>query len=434
MGFLVNIGYRFLLPSSVTAGGSIILCSAMPIHQLLRRKINHRYPHMQSRLFDPQLYLASLDAASARGHCAVLASYPWFGVTGLKPYDSKAQRQSDWRANAKKTIASHWTRRLIDDPGSMLEVVKECVEFQVKIGCWAVILPGPLSVDPAADYSQELAWLDAGIAVVRETPDLNLPIFATVAVSDICLRHEEPLNNRFLDLLLDAVSAREVDGVYIVLEQASEPNNTRHCGSTRPLGSILRLVHEFSQDSGLRVGVNFVGAYGLACESAGAEFWASGWYKSLYRLRLADRLARGRAYPKYWSYPAAIDVHLESEFDSLNASGLVGQIADKTSASLGLLSAASSGTPAANVPAWRYALSNVSAAREHFLISCVQADLSHSKALSKARVDLIADWLRKAAGLAVKVASALGPTAATQTSHVQAWRDAFTGFRQDHSV
>lgn len=434
MGFLVNVGYTFLLPPTIAADGSIILCSAMPMHQLLRRKIDHRYPHMQSRLFDPQLYLASLNAASAKRHCAILGSYPWFGVTGLKGYDSKMQKQSQWREYAEKTIPSVWTRKLIDDPDTIREVVKECVDYQIKIGCWAVILPSPLSVDPAADYSQELAWLDAGIAVIRDTPGFEHPVFATVAVSDICLRHEEPLKNRFLDLVLDAVSAREIEGVYIVLEQASEPGDTRHCGSTRSLGSILRLVNEFSWDSDLRVGVNFLGAYGMACEAAGAEFWASGWYKSLYRLRLADKLVGGRAYPKFWSYPAAIDVHLENEFDRIVNAGLIGQIADATSASNGLLSAASSGTPAANVPAWRYALSNVTAASEHFLISCGNANSAHSQASGKARIDLAENWLNDAIAAALKVAAALGPTAVTQTAHVQAWRDAFTGFRQDHNA
>lgn len=434
MGFLVNIGYKFPLPPSITPDGSIILCSAMPMHQLLRRRIDHRYPHMQSRLFDPQLYLTDLEATSAPRHCAILASYPWFGVSGLKEYDSKQQKQSEWRKYAVKTIPTVWPRQLIEDATTVRDVAKDCLEFQIKIGCWAAILPGPLSVDPATDYSQELAWLDAGIAAAREIEDFELPLFATIAVSDICLRHEEPLKNAFLDLVLDTVSAREVDGVYIVLEQASEPNNTRHCGSVRSLGSILRLAHEFSKDGDLRVGVNFIGAYGLVCESAGAEFWATGWYKSLYRLRLADKLVGGRAYPRFWSYPAAIDVHLENEFDSIVSAGLLAQIADNTSASNGLLSAAASGNPVANVPAWRYALSNVGAAREHFLVSCVQGEAMHSKQAGKARIDLAEKWLDRAAATSTAVATALGPTANTQTVHVQAWRDTLRGFRQDHNA
>ena len=200
------------------------------------------------------------------------------------------------------------------------------------------------------------------------------------------------------------------------------------------MGSILRLVQQFSQDSGLRVGVNFLGAFGLACEAAGAEFWASGWYKSLYRLRLADRLVGGRAYPKYWTYSAATDIHLDGEFDTLHASGLLRQFADTTPASNGLLAAAAAGVQAANVPAWRYAQSNVQASREHFLVSCVNAENLHSGVAGRAQRNLVEKWLRNAGGFASSIAAKLGPTAVTKTSHVQAWLDSFLLYRQDHNV
>ena len=104
MSFLANLGYRFALPGDATSAGSIVLASALTSHQLLRRRFN-QYPHMEQRLFDPQLYLATLDAGAARKHCAKLASYPWFGVDGVDAYLSGEQRLGGWQAATELRIA-----------------------------------------------------------------------------------------------------------------------------------------------------------------------------------------------------------------------------------------------------------------------------------------------------------------------------------------
>jgi hypothetical protein len=343
MSFWLNVGYRFEAPSSIVPDGSVLLCSAMPMHQLERRRIDKRYPHLRRRLFDPQLYLAGLDASESSEHCAKLASYPWFGVRGLVPYDSGLQNQKGWMATARARIPSLWSHNAPSDPATVRASVRECIEFQKRIGCESIILPAPLTADPATDFSQELVWLDSALERAREA-GVSVPVFATVAISDICLRYSEPGVNALLALILDSVSAREIDGVYLVLEQGSETADGRHVGNVRTLSSILHLAYLFATDCRLRVIVNFLGAFGLACEAVGAEGWASGWYKSLYRFRLADKLAGGRSFPTYWSYNCACDIHLERDFDVLNEEEFfLDRIADRTEASSGLLLAASRG-------------------------------------------------------------------------------------------
>ena len=47
MAFYVNLNNTFPRPASESIEGSVILASAMPMHQLERRRIDDRYPHME---------------------------------------------------------------------------------------------------------------------------------------------------------------------------------------------------------------------------------------------------------------------------------------------------------------------------------------------------------------------------------------------------
>lgn len=433
MSLLLNVGYQFAAPDGVVTNSSMLLASAMPAHQLLRRHMDARYPHLETRLFDPQLYLAGLDAAASSKHCAYLGSYSWFGVKGLVPYDSAAHTQKAWSEYAQSEIKTRWPRNAPSGQKAIEKAAQECVEFQKSIGCAAIILPSPLTVDPGTDYSGELAWVDAGLAVVAGERAAR-PVYATVAMTDICVRYSDPLRNSLLALILDTVSARGVDGVYLVVEQGSEPNDTRQCGSTRVLWSLLHLVHVLAHDSRLKVGVNFIGPFALACEAAGAEWWATGWYKSLYRVRIADKLAGGRSYPLYWSHAAATDIHLETDFDELRRGGLLSAISDRTTASAGLLDAAGKGVSVARVPQWRYAQSIVTAATAHYLLSALDAERRLTAARPATRPDKITEWLDNAFRVSERIARVLGRGGRTRLDHVQAWRDAFTSYRNDHKV
>ncbi|WP_420645421.1 hypothetical protein [Candidatus Leptofilum sp.] len=333
MAFYANLGYRFKAPNKTEVPlllhGSIILSSAIHMDQLVRRRnLEKQYPHMRRRLFDPQLYLAELDANESSGHCAKLATYPWFGIKDLDRYQSSIQKQSDWKKEIEKDIVKLWPRTTPTDPEIIKNSVAECIDIQCRLGCQAIILPSPLTQNVNSNYSRELVWLDAAIDYVAKAK-IRLPIYATIAISDNCLRSTEPFSNTLVDLILDTVSAREINGVYLVLEQDGAPNETRHCANVRVLRTILHMVHIFHHDCQIKVAVNFLGQFGLACLAAGADLWGSGWYKSVYRLRLRDKLGEGRARPSYWSYAAAMDIHLKNDFDVLNKTGAINTIIDR---------------------------------------------------------------------------------------------------------
>ncbi|PYX29580.1 MAG: hypothetical protein DMG80_14280, partial [Acidobacteria bacterium] len=348
----------------------------------------------------------------------------------------KHKKQGTWSAIANNAIPSLWMGSAPRDTGTIESSIGDCVDFQLRIGCQAVILPSPLTIDSATTYADELAWLDAGISYCRTLEGAKPPVYATVALQDITIRYADPTRNPLLDLILDAVSAREIQGVYVVVEQASEASDTRQCGSTRVLGAVLHVVHLFANEARLKVGVNFLGPFGLACEAAGAAWWASNWYKSLYRLRLADKLGGGRSYPLYWSYPAALDVHLETDFDSLVAApqGLFGRLQDQTSASDALLRAAAQNHRASVVPGWRYQQGNVAQAIEHYLLAAVRSDRELSALTGNARLDHVENWLKAAVAMTRPIRSALGQPPRTKTDHVLAWQDAFLAYRKAHNV
>ncbi len=432
MSFYANIGFRFSIPASVEPDDSIILASAMPYHQLERRKIN-KYPHLKNRLFDPQLYLAGLDTATSNEHCLKLATYPWFGVGGLGNYDSGQQTQQQWKTDALQRISSIWPRTHMTDERNIRGVVRDCIDFQIRFGCNSIILPSPLTVDLNSDFRDELLWLDLSLEYISGLSDFNIPIFASIALSDLCVNHLEPDSNALLSVILDSVSSREIDGVYIVLEQASSQAETRQCSSSRALSSILHLTHIFKNDCNLDVAVNFLGQFGLACQAAGASLWGSNWYKSLYRLRLADKIAGGRAYPSYWNYPSISDIHLENDFDQINRSGNLQKIADETDASQNLILAARNGIRSENVPAWEYRSGNISASLEHYLLSAINSDsVQHS--YTGHIQDFVQNWLQNALDNSKEIAGSLRNNYKTRFNHIEAWYDAFINYRELHNV
>ena len=432
MSFYASVGYKFPLPNNATADGSIILGSAMPMHQLLRRRRAH-HPHMERLVFDPQLYMATLTVQQAQKQCLRLASYPWFGVE-LPAYDSSQYSQKVWMANAEAQISTLWRAKPPSADHAVNKAVEEAIDFQVQLGCEAIILPSPLTADPASSYDTELDWLDRGVAYCR-SEHIGLPVYATIALADLCIRYVDPTSNPLLDTIIDAVSARGVNGVYIVVEQGGEPPDSRQCATKRTVWSALHMAHLMRIDCRIVPLANFFGGAGLLVSAASGGTWASGWYKSLYRLRFADLAQGGRAYPMFWTHSCASDIHLEHDFDRIVAAGLLGLISDNTTASHGLLAAAAQGVPVAGIPPWRFQQSNVETAAEHFYMSSLAAEQQLATLSSlQGRLDHVENWLTSAVLSCQRLAVAMGQGSKTRMSHVSAWHDALRAHRTTHQV
>lgn len=436
MAFLINIGDDFKINPNIHPDGCVIMPGLTPKLQLERRKF-HQFPLLQNRYFDPQLYCAGLDPNQSAGYCAKLATYPWFGAKSMGKYDSSKHKQGDWMKQIERNINKIWRRNPIDskkDPQLIEDVVRDCIDFQIRIGCKAIILPSPLTHDPNTDYSEELFWLDTALGYLKHVDNANIPVLATIAIRDSCLTFSDPPNNSLVDMILDSVAAREVDGVYLVIEQGGENDFTRNISNTRVLWSALHMTYLLKHEAGKQVGVNFFGTFGLALAAVGADFWASGWYKSRYRFRIADKIAGGLAYPSCWSNVALVDINLENDLDILWNDGLIMGRVERTEASKGLLDGLSQGYYVKHIPAWVYRPNNNTAAKEHFFQSICNTELIHNKLSGKSRIDYVHNWLRSAHEECKLIQQAIGSNAKTQTGHVQSWFTAFDLFRRDQNL
>jgi hypothetical protein len=405
------------------------------MHQLARRKIpkKNKPAHFGNRLLDPQLYLANLSAAESPKACQYLASYPWFGIEGLPTYDSAQISQREWKDLTLAQIVAEWPGVAPSDDAMVKKAVESCLDFQVQQqDCKAIIAPSPLTSDPNTSYDVELDWLDRSIAYA-EAQKIDLPIYATVAITDSCLRYTAPSSNRLLDLILDTVSSRAVKGVYLVIEQGAEPSERRQCASSKTLESILYFVHTFSKECNLEVIVNFLGHFGLVCQAAGAAGWASNWYKSLYRLRLADKLQGGRSFPSLWSSSINADIHLRDDLDQINRHNLLEEAMEITPFTVSLSAALKARDPVSKVPDWAYRSSNVTSAINHYLSSAIAQTILLESVSESGQLDFVEEKLEHASRLARRVQGIL-TTGATHLEHVPVWLEALKNHRRSHKV
>jgi hypothetical protein len=426
--FFAMARYQMALPGTVGGvDGGLILASGLPFHVLVRRNLDRTYPHLVRRLFDPQLYLTGLqNPAVSRKACANLSSYGWFPVGERLGFSSAELKQADWNREVRATIHRHWVSEVQSQPSDIEAALLSCLDMQKRIGCEGFILPSPLTTDLGTDYSLELAWLDHGLELsAKSFPDTSR--FATVAISDSCLRSQDPWSNSLLDLILDQICARRPEGVYIVLEAANEGGY--YINHPNTIGSLLRLVSGM-KDGGIgTVSVAYAGIAGLMAVAVGADTWSAGWYRGERRLKLSDfEDDEGRSVPTYYSYPLASEVHVDKDLDWINGEGFLERIADSTDASAGLLRALREGRPTNSVPEWRYQRANVRAAKEHFVAAAVRETML-LKGMNRAqRIDRTRKWLYDADRIASELMARGSFNPRTALNHQANWLQALERF------
>jgi len=425
--FYYNAKYAFALPGQAPTAiaGGIISAAAMPAGQLPRRSFR-KFPYLQHRLFDPQVYLANLDPHVAATTVVNLASWPWFCPGAVPDYDSDAHTSlKNWKNLYGNTLLQSWRGCAHTDAQMIADACLAAIRSQLELGCEMVILPGPLTSLATQHFVSETEWIDAGIEACKALK-VSQPVLATVAISDSVLRGVDPTQNPLLHTISNQVSARaELAGVYLLPEMASE--NGYVCTSRDTLLSMLLLIDDFVRGAGKRVVLNYVGTFGAVASAAGASVWSSGYYRGQRRLRLADFEDQiGRAMPRYHSPRLAGDIGLEHDIEEAYKQYGDRLLIDTKDGST-LTRALASGTyPPAE---WAYAQSNVTAAAGHYVEVAYRlgqlATQSHEK-----RIETVQRWLEGAVqwvGNLQKIG--IAGSAQTELTHQGVWLEAFANWR-----
>jgi hypothetical protein len=424
--FYYNTKFQFALPdqSPTDFGGGVIAASAMPAGQLTRRVRAgfKKYPYLKHRLFDPQLYLAGLDKNIAPKTVSKLATQPWFGRHEVPEYDSKEHGSlKGYKDTFQKDLLKTWRGKAVSTDRAIERAVRDCVEYQIELGCEGVILPSPLAGVESFAYETETRWLDAGVDIVKEMR-LSIPVYATVAISDATLRGVDGFQNPLLASIAGQIATRrELAGAYIVVEQSTDSGYA--CTARDVTTGLLVLSDDLARGAGKQVLVNYMGTFGAVMAAAGTSIWTSGYFRSQRRFRLADYEENtARAMPRYFSYAMAGDIGLEKHLPSAFAQDPGKRLFDPLNElNEPLFRALSAKKYPGSVPQWEYRTSNLAAASAHYLTvhSRLAAEID-ALSLDK-RLDFIRRWLRRAANIATGLAGDGMRPPYTDSTHQAVW-------------
>jgi len=400
--------------------------------QALARDTLDAVAESDSRFFDPQLYLLALEYPDCDKAVRRLSTYPWIN-SNVIPYD-EAVSITEWEKQVAGPLPGGWPYPLPQDPDGIMERARSCVEFQIEFGVNSIILPSPLLSDQESDYSRELLWLDTGIEAVPS--DCDLPVYATLAISDSCLVHRSPADNELLLSIVDQITARDVDGLYIVLEQ-TVAGNTTYLRDRNVAWSLLALCHDIGDRAGLKVIVNYADAFGIACLAAGANIFVSGPTTRCRRLCLSDFQSRGGggAFPRLHAISLLVDLLPERDIqDKILPARLLRLISqDRTSYSTSLLDALSAGNPIATVPEWHERVNNRTASDGHY--QEIVASKANELINSEDPISNTLTWLQDAESNAAYLAARFESNPLSfDHRHIASWRSAFEHFLSQYSI
>lgn len=416
--FLLNVGYRWNLASSVDEVNGVLY---LPTGNTGERLSRAAVAEFQRLFFDPQLYLATLNASECPTACSRLASYPWF-FARITDFDSDESTRKDWEKDLKEGISECW-RGTVPDESERFDAARSAVEFQVHLSCTHVILPTPLIAEREDEASATAEWIDAGLEAA-ESLEVGQPLVATVAVDEGSLHDAAFDAGGFLDTIIDQVTARDgIDGVYVVVAQTQAKQHP-FLTDSRALRAYLRLTRSFRQ-AGLQVFVNFAGVFGKVCMAAGATGFASGASQTQRRLSLADfeEPGFGVALPKFYSHRVVGEFLTETDMNVVVQQRLLRRIRDITPYSQALIEVLESGGTAADVPEWAESRNHTTEAYRHFVARlAIEAGELQGQSPRQRRTS-VGDWLDDAEANGLLLRERVGDRISPTLAPCQRWLD-----------
>ncbi len=366
MSYFFNLRYQWSIDPSINLGGVTFCASGLDMESFFRRETIEN--QTQEKIFDPQLYLIDLDPKNSPVACSRLSSFPWFPASCIEQAELGYR---EWMKQVKESIEDNWSPELPTDFEEIKERAFKCLEFQIQIGCSILVAPSTLIKNPSTSLDYEMQWIDASLDAYAEIGS-DLPIYATLAISDLCLKEKKPFDNPFLELCFDQLSSRpELDGIYFVLER-STPGQKRLI-NLNTVESILTLAYIFTEKIGFDFFTNYCEEFGFITLGAGGTHFGSDDTVKGRRLHLQDFVERGGGtnYPYIFSLNNFSDFRPITDLQKISDIGFFNSLnIESTRFSNDLIEAIRNKRPV-TVPEWQESLNNVGRAKNHY-IECLK--------------------------------------------------------------
>jgi hypothetical protein len=341
--------------------------------KVLRQKIG-----ITRLLLDPQLYFLDLQrfrdgAVPTDTVIRRIETYSWLGV-GRDDLESGELRQ-EVVGEEKPSPRDLWEARKPVQGARWETTVRAALGYQLELDCDTLILPAPLYGNHASTLDEEMDLLRQAISVARALNFPGKPIYASVPLADSLFLHGSVVANRFIDGLVDNVSAIPgVSGVYIPYIQNRAAAD--RIANEDVAHSLLRMAKLISNCTDLKAIFNFIEDLGLLCRALGAEGYATGPSKSQRQFTADEFLdGIGKASPKFFSLQLCADFRPENEIEWIRDAGLLPSLeGDRTEASEQLFRALEQGNSVGgNVPEWAAESRSLVATRRHYFEQQVKA-------------------------------------------------------------
>lgn len=421
--FMLNIGYRWTNRERVD--GVVINASGVHKAQIVRRNLQ---VEPSALLFDPQLYLSGLDLSRCTTTCARLSTYPWFGGGSEYEFDSEIQTQKEWFEIHKSSMV--WPVALPTIKQGIKESIITCFDFQISIGVTHLTIPTPIVEDVEDEFASQLLWIDTALELKT---DYELPMLATVAFTDNIVIHQDPLDNRVVQTIIDNLSAREeLDGAYVLPIQTG--NNSIRIIEKGVATTLLHISHILGNQNGKIIFVNFADSFGYACLAVGATGFIGGYTNKTRRMNFVDFIedGGGGAYPRFYSHNLLLELLTDRDLSKIRDAKLLRLIRDdKTDASDDLLAILNEGLSANDLPNWREGLNNVTTATIHKIerLAWVSRQLTEVGGDIQSRLDHVLEWLQTAEANQFLLQSRFNTAPLEDDgTHIAVWTRAFEDF------
>lgn len=242
----------------------------------------------------------------------ILFDPQFYATTVLCPRDQNLPSY-DYYNNNKGLSRTKFT------PQGIQRYVSEALAFQNSIqGLSYYISPTVIFEDFRDSWSQISLGL-AEQAIEHWSKDLsrNKPLLCSLAISEFAFRNREGL-----DEFLDAISAWDVNGFYLLINRNSTSSNAIF--DSTALGNILYFIHVLSRINNYEVFCGYSDWHSFILEAVGASHTACGWFQNLKNFSMSRFLPAGRARQprkRYSSGPLLSSILINPELEAVYSIG-----------------------------------------------------------------------------------------------------------------